>query len=101
MLELADQLRLNRELREKIQGLFDAMKAEAVPAGETVIARETTLERAFLNRTISAESLATLTAEIGQAQARLRAIHLKYHLLTADLLSPSQRERYAELRGYR
>jgi hypothetical protein len=54
-----------------------------------------------MNRTISPESLTTLTAEIGQAQARLRAIHLKYHLMTADLLSPFQRERYRELRGYR
>jgi hypothetical protein len=101
VLELADQLRLNPELRHKIQDLFEAMKAEAVPAGETLITYETTLDRAFANRTISPESLATLTGEIGQAQARLRAIHLKYHLTTADLLSPSQREQYAELRGYR
>lgn len=101
VLELADQLRLNPEVREKIQDLFNAMKAEAVPAGETLIAYETTLDGAFVSRTISPESLTTLTAEIGQAQARLRAIHLKYHLMTADLLSPSQRERYRELRGYR
>jgi hypothetical protein len=45
--------------------------------------------------------LAVLTAQIGEVQARLRAIHLKYHLTTADLLSPHQRHRYAELRGYR
>ena len=26
--------------------------------------------------------------------------HLKYHLSTADILNPSQMQRYAELRGY-
>jgi hypothetical protein len=100
VLELADELRLDSGLREKIRDLFAAMKTEAVPAGETLIAQESALDRAFADRTISPESLAKLTGEIGQAQGRLRAIHLKYHLMTTDLLSPSQRERYAELRGY-
>jgi hypothetical protein len=100
VLELADELRLDSGLREKIRDLFAAMKTEAVPAGETLIAQESALDRAFADRTISPELLAKLTGEIGQAQGRLRAIHLKYHLMTTDLLSPSQRERYAELRGY-
>ena len=60
-----------------------------------------TLDRAFAERTISPDVLAALTAQIGEAQGQLRAIHLKYHLTTADLLSPHQRHRYAELRGYR
>src|SRR5947209_5271202 len=100
VLQLADELRLNPGLRENIRDLFAAMKAEAVPAGETLIAHEIALDRAFADRTISPDSLANLTGEIGQAEGRLRAIHLKYHLMTTDLLSPSQRERYAELRGY-
>ena len=33
-------------------------------------------------------------------QARLRQIHLKYHLAMMDVLSPAQVERYRELRGY-
>ena len=101
MLELADQLALSGELRGRMHELFDAMKAEAVPMGETLIAQEAALDGAFANRSISAERLGTLTAHIGETQARLRAIHLKYHLITADLLSPDQRHRYAELRGYR
>ena len=47
------------------------------------------------------EALAALTAQIGDAQGKLRAVHLKYHLTTADLLTADQRRRYAELRGYR
>jgi hypothetical protein len=30
----------------------------------------------------------------------LREIHLKYHLSTADILTASQMQKYAELRGY-
>jgi Spy/CpxP family protein refolding chaperone len=101
VLELADQLELGADLRQRMRGLFDAMKAEAVPAGEALIARETALDRAFAERTISPATLSALTTEIGEAQGKLRAIHLKYHLTTAELLSPHQRHRYAELRGYR
>ena len=101
VLELADQLELSGELRARMHELFDAMKAEAVPMGETLIAQEAALDRAFAERSISAGTLAALTAQIGETQGRLRAIHLKYHLTTADLLSPHQRHRYAELRGYR
>ena len=101
VLELADQLELSGELRTRMRELFDAMKTEAVPMGETLIAQEAALDRAFAERSISADTLAALTAQIGETQGRLRAIHLKYHLTTADLLSPHQRHRYAELRGYR
>lgn len=101
VLELADQLDLNAELRQRMQQLISSMKAEAIPEGETLIAREAALDRAFADRTISADTLAGLTGQIGETQARLRAIHLKYHLTTADLLSSHQRHRYAELRGYR
>jgi hypothetical protein len=101
VLELADQLELSAALRERVRLLYDEMKAEAVPVGETLVAYESELDRAFAERTISPDSLAALTAQIGGTQGRLRAIHLKYHLIMADLLSPHQRQRYAELRGYR
>jgi hypothetical protein len=101
VIELADRLELTPAVRDRMRELFEAMKAEAVPAGDELIAREAALDRAFADRTISPDTLAELTARIGEMQARLRAIHLKYHLTTADLLSPHQRHRYAELRGYR
>jgi hypothetical protein len=101
VLELADQLELSAELRQRMRQLIESMKAEAVPVGEALIAHETVLDRAFAERTISPDTLADLTVQIGETQAQLRAIHLKYHLTTADLLSPQQRHRYAELRGYR
>jgi hypothetical protein len=101
VLELAEPLQLTAEQRQRMQQLFDAMKAEAIPVGEKLIEQESALDRAFAERRISPDTLARLTAQIGETQGQLRAVHLKYHLTTADLLSMHQRHRYAELRGYR
>jgi hypothetical protein len=40
------------------------------------------------------------TAAIAATQGRLRAAHLRYHLAMAELLTPGQVRRYADLRGY-
>lgn len=100
-LELADGLQLSADQRRRLQQLFEAMKAEAIAAGEKLIDAETALDRAFKDRTITAERLAELSAAIGAAQGELRAVHLKFHLATAELLTPDQSQRYASLRGYR
>jgi hypothetical protein len=101
VLELKDQLQLSAEQHQRFQQLFDTMKVEAIAAGEALIASERALDRAFSEGTITPDTLAALTADIGSAQGRLRAVHMKYHLTSADLLSHEQRQRYAELRGYR
>ena len=101
VLELADQLQLIAAQRAQTQQLFDAMKNEAATVGATLIEQETALDRAFAGNHISEASLGRLTSQIGETQGRLRAVHLKYHLSTSALLSAAQRERYADLRGYR
>ena len=101
VLELTDQLQLTAQQRQRVRELFDAMKAEAIPVGEKLLAQESSLDRAFAERKIETATLASLTAQIGETQGQLRAIHLKYHLTTAELLTEPQRHRYAELRGYR
>lgn len=101
VLELADQLQLTQEQRQRMQQLFDAMKAEAIPVGEKLIVQESALDREFAEQRITPDALVRLTAQIGDTQGQLRAIHLKYHLTTADLLSMHQQHRYAELRGYK
>jgi Spy/CpxP family protein refolding chaperone len=100
VLELSDKLRLSSEQRDRIRRLFDAMEAEAIPVGEKLIEQEGELDREFADRKITPPKLAELTARIGDVQGQLRAIHLKYHLTTAELLSSEQKSRYAELRGY-
>lgn len=101
VLELNDQLRLTADQRVQFQRLYDGMKAEAITTGEALIEGERSLDQQFAKRTMTPETLAALTARIGDAQGKLRAVHLKYHLTTADLLTAAQRQRYAELRGYR
>jgi hypothetical protein len=56
------------------------MTAETVPMGERVIGLEADLDRRFVERSITATDRDRLTAAIGEAQGRLRAAHLHYHL---------------------
>ena len=100
VLELADRLRLSASQREKVQGLLSAMRAEAVPLGEKLIADEADLERQFASRTITPQSLTVSMQTIGATQTALRTAHLKYHLSTLALLEDSQVRSYSELRGY-
>jgi len=100
VLELASPLGLSDDQRAKVAGLFDAMKREAVPLGERLIAAETALDRQFADRTITASSLGEATRDIASLQGELRLAHLKYHLATLELLTPEQATRYSTLRGY-
>jgi len=84
-----------------MQELLTAMKAEAIPLGERLIAQEEDLDRQFANKTITPASLAAATGAIGITHAALRQAHLKYHLSTVEVLTPAQVQRYAELRGYK
>ena len=100
VLELADKLGLSAEQRGKVQQLFDSMKAEAVSLGAKLIEQEAELDRQFSGRTVTPESLKSMTAAIAATQGELRATHLKYHLSTAALLRPQQIQQYAHMRGY-
>jgi Spy/CpxP family protein refolding chaperone len=100
VIELANELALTAEQRRRAEALFAAMKAEAVPLGEQMLAAESDLDRAFATHTITPASLAAATEAIGLTQARLRAAHLKYHLSMLDVLTPEQVKHYGELRGY-
>ena len=100
VLELGAQLGLTGSQRSRMQALFEAMKAETIPLGERLIAQEADLDRQFSGRTVTTASLAAATAAIGATQAALRAAHLRYHLATAEVLTPEQVRRYDELRGY-
>jgi Spy/CpxP family protein refolding chaperone len=100
LLDLADQLGLAPSQKDSLQSMFDAMKAEAIPIGERLIAQESELDGLFARQLATADSIAAATAAIGETQARLRNAHLKYHLATVALLQPEQIERYRQLRGY-
>jgi hypothetical protein len=100
VLELADKLELSAEQRASMQRLFDSMKAEAMPLGARLIEQEAELDKQFASRTVTPESLKASTEAVAATQGTLRETHLKYHLSTGSILTPSQMTRYAELRGY-
>jgi Spy/CpxP family protein refolding chaperone len=100
VLELAQPLGLTEGQRNKMAELFDAMKAEAITLGESLIAAEADLDRQFAGKTVTDTSLAAAVGSVAAAQGALRLAHLKYHLATVAVLSPEQIKRYADLRGY-
>jgi hypothetical protein len=100
VLDLADRLQLDAGQRSTVEALFAEMRAEAVAAGEAVLAAERDFDRAFRDGTISEAEIATATEEIGRLRGVLRGIHLRYHLRTKALLTPHQVAVYNAARGY-
>jgi Spy/CpxP family protein refolding chaperone len=100
VLELAGRLDLTPGQRAGMEALLAAMRAETRPLGEAVIAAEAALERLFASGQAGAALVTAATEAAGAARAALRAAHLRAHLATRAALSPEQRRRYAELRGY-
>jgi hypothetical protein len=100
VLELAEALGLSGAQRAKMQGLFEAMKAETVPLGQRLIAEEADLDRQFADKTITETSLGAAIRALSATQAALRTAHLKYHLATIEVLAAAQVQHYTELRGY-
>ena len=100
VLELAKALDLTDEQVSRTRKLLERMKAEVIPIGRRLIDEEATLDSLFAEKKITAASLSETTTRISAAQGDLRAAHLRYHLETADILSPEQVGRYSRLRGY-
>lgn len=100
VIELSDKLQLTPDQLNRMQAMFAAMKAEAIPLGQRLIAQERELDRQFAAKVITPESLKDATAAIAATQGELREAHLKYHLGTTEILTPAQMTTYAELRGY-
>jgi Spy/CpxP family protein refolding chaperone len=100
VLEHAEALRLTDGQRKKVQDLFKSMQAEARVLGAKLIMQEGHLDSLFAKHEIDTTKLSHMTKAVGETQVLLRAAHLKYHLTTAELLTPEQGKRYAELRGY-
>jgi hypothetical protein len=100
LLELKDEIGLSPEQVAAIQETYDAMKAEAIPAGARLIDAERALSDAFAAGDVTTDRLAELLAESEAARAELRAIHLSRHIETPPLLTETQIARYNVLRGY-
>lgn len=100
VLDLAQELQLSAEQRQKTSALFEAMRAETSTLGAELIEAERVLDRLFAEQRATSETVAAATEHAGAIEARLRAAHLRYHLTMVEVLTPGQVMAYNHLRGY-
>jgi Spy/CpxP family protein refolding chaperone len=99
-LELAEALGLTATQRNRLEGQMAAMRAEAIPLGEALIAAERALDAVFARGAADAAAVEAASHAAAVARGRLRAAHLRTHLATREVLTEAQRADYARLRGY-
>jgi Spy/CpxP family protein refolding chaperone len=100
VLELADELRLTAEQRERVTALMSAHKAEARSLGARVVDSERAIEALFHGSVADPAALAAAVREAARLQGEYRLAHLETHLRLRPLLTDAQVARYGELRGY-
>lgn len=100
VLDLAAQLELNTEQRERTEALFASMSQKASLLGRALVEKKRELDGLFVNRTVTPESLTRKLQEIGALTAQVRDAHLEAHLAQIQILTPEQNARYGVLRGY-
>lgn len=54
----------------------------------------------FAQKKATTESVSSAVTAAANAQGKLRATHLRYHLAMMDVLTPEQVATYNKLRGY-
>jgi Spy/CpxP family protein refolding chaperone len=99
VLDLAGELGLTAEQRQRTAALHAAVKAESMKIGESIVDHEAAIDRLFASRAASLETLKPALAAWGERQGELRLTHLKYHLAMMEVLTPAQVARYNQLRG--
>jgi len=96
----AGEFELIGDQKEQIEALYEEMRSEAIELGNEIINIEEMIDDAFVKGTITEESLQEKVMESASLYGQLRIVHLKYHLLMVDILTPQQVEQYNDLRGY-
>ena len=100
VLELAHELQLTENQKERTRSVFSAMELSAIEIGTRILEMETKLDERFASASLSEEEMAEIVNRIAIQQGSLRATHLKAHLEMVRILSSKQVERYQNLRGY-
>lgn len=100
VLDLAEELELTADQRDRVASIRQGMLAEAVPAGERLIDAHMALDALFSNREATPENVRAATATVAEAEAALRAVHLEAHIVTLQVLTHEQNQQYQALRGY-
>ena len=100
VLALGNELGLTPDQRARTEMLFKTMEIEAVSLGKQLIDRERVLDDMFASKTITKDKLQRSLAAIASLQGRIWQVHLRSHLVQAEILDAEQIRRYDELRGY-
>ena len=100
VLELSQQLQLSPEQHARTQKQFNAMQAEAMRLGKTLVEQEQALDKLFATGTISKDTLQATLQNITMLQGQIRQVHLEAHLEQKNILTLEQVRRYDALRGY-
>ncbi|MBF6630637.1 MAG: periplasmic heavy metal sensor [Comamonas sp.] len=100
VLELANQIGLTAQQETETKKLYAEMQEEAKTEGEKLIAAERYLDSLFAQKKATTESVSSAVTAAANAQGKLRATHLRYHLAMMDVLTPEQVATYNKLRGY-
>jgi Spy/CpxP family protein refolding chaperone len=100
VLDMAEEMQLSTKQKEEVENLYKDMKEQAIPLGENIVELEKEMNDGFVSKNITSEELETKVAKSAELYGQLRFIHLKYHFLTKDILTPEQVQKYNELRGY-
>ena len=94
VLELTRELGITAEQEVRMRGLFETMLRDARARAGRLAAAEARLARLFADR---AADEVTVRAAVQDAEAARREVRL-VHLLTHDVLTETQRQKYHELR---
>jgi Spy/CpxP family protein refolding chaperone len=100
VLELAGELKLTAGQVEAVKAAFERMKAKAKALGEAYVKAETAVDLAFKSGAADAREVAARVVEANRLLGEVRLSHLLAHVEITPVLTPEQRARYAELRGY-
>lgn len=100
VLELADKLDLTEQQRKRVEQIFKRMQLRAKSIGTRYIEAERALDNVFKEGAAQTGSLQTRLRDAERLRSELRRAHLQAHVETTPVLTPEQRRKYAELRGY-
>jgi quercetin dioxygenase-like cupin family protein len=101
VLDLAEQLGLSASQVDATKQLYEEMHSKAVAYGEQLLAAESNIDHAFMDGSISTESLEAALLDIGKIRAQLRFVHLESHLRQTAILTREQISLYDTVRGYK
>lgn len=100
VLELQKELGLTSEQQREVEAAFARMQARARELGARYVEAEKAVDVAFRSGNADPTVIAARVEEANRLLGEVRLSHLLAHLEISPLLTPQQRARYAELRGY-